>query len=114
MRTTLSFGAVAPHAWQDSDSDGQESGRRDIALDRQDRIARKTLQPILSSVDPDLRPFKRHGGKMIQYAGWADTAIAPQNGPQLLSQGPTHDGQRPRFLPRVHGARNGALQRRSG
>jgi feruloyl esterase len=51
-----------------------------IDVDQQDALARKTLQPILSSVDPDLRPFKLHGGKMIQYAGWADTAIAPENG----------------------------------
>jgi feruloyl esterase len=51
-----------------------------IDVDQQDATARKTLQPILSSVDPDLRPFKHHGGKLIQYAGWADTAIAPQNG----------------------------------
>jgi feruloyl esterase len=51
-----------------------------IDVDQQDALARKTLQPILSSVDPNLRPFKRHGGKMIQYAGWDDTAIAPENG----------------------------------
>jgi len=51
-----------------------------IDVNQQDAIARTTLQPILSSVDPDLRPFKRHGGKMIQYAGWADAAIAPENG----------------------------------
>lgn len=51
-----------------------------IDVDQQDALARKTLQPILSSVDPDLRPFKRHHGKIIQYAGWADTAIAPENG----------------------------------
>ncbi len=51
-----------------------------INVDQQDATARQTLQPILSSVDPDLMPFKLHGGKMIQYAGWADTAIAPENG----------------------------------
>ena len=51
-----------------------------IDLVQQDDAARQTLQPILSSVNPDLRPFKKHGGKMIQYAGWADTAIAPENG----------------------------------
>jgi feruloyl esterase len=51
-----------------------------IDVDQQDAVARETLQPILSSVDPNLRPFKRHGGKMIQYAGWADAAIAPENG----------------------------------
>jgi feruloyl esterase len=31
-------------------------------------------------LDFNLQPFKSHGGKMIQYAGWADTAIAPENG----------------------------------
>jgi feruloyl esterase len=51
-----------------------------VDVDAQDAIGRKFLQPILSSINPDLRAFKAHGGKMIQYAGWADTAIAPQNG----------------------------------
>ncbi len=51
-----------------------------IDVEQQDATARRTLQPILSSVDPDLRAFERHGGRMIQYAGWADTAISPQNG----------------------------------
>jgi feruloyl esterase len=53
-----------------------------LAVDvvQQDDAARTFLQPILSSVNPDLRAFKAHGGKMIQYAGWADAAIAPQNG----------------------------------
>jgi tannase/feruloyl esterase len=47
---------------------------------QQDDAARQLLQPILSSVNPDLSAFKAHGGKMIQYAGWADSAIAPENG----------------------------------
>ena len=51
-----------------------------IDVVQQDDTARRIFQPILSSVNPDLRPFKAHGGKMIQYAGWADTAIAPENG----------------------------------
>ena len=46
----------------------------------QDRVARQTLQPILSSVNPNLSPFKARGGKLIQYAGWSDAAIPPQNG----------------------------------
>jgi len=46
----------------------------------QDNIARSTLQPILSSVNPDLSAFKARGGKLIQYAGWSDAAIPPQNG----------------------------------
>jgi len=51
-----------------------------INVDAQDATARRTLQPILSSVNPDLSAFGRHGGKLIQYTGWADTAIAPESG----------------------------------
>ena len=51
-----------------------------IDVVQQDAAARQFFQPILSAVNPDLRAFKAHGGKMIQYAGWADTAIAPENG----------------------------------
>jgi feruloyl esterase len=47
---------------------------------QQDIAARALLQPILSSVNPNLAPFRARGGKMIQYAGWSDAAIAPQNG----------------------------------
>jgi feruloyl esterase len=35
--------------------------------------------PILNSTDPDLRPLRKHGGKIIHYVGWADSAIAPIN-----------------------------------
>ena len=42
---------------------------------KQDDAARQLLEPILSSVNPDLRGFQGHGGKMIQYAGWSDAAI---------------------------------------
>jgi feruloyl esterase len=34
---------------------------------------------VLNSVDPNLRPFKLQGGKLIQYVGWGDTAISPEN-----------------------------------
>ena len=51
-----------------------------INVAQQDAAARQLLQPILSSVNPDLSAFKAHGGKLIQYAGWSDAAIPPQNG----------------------------------
>jgi len=35
------------------------------------------LGPILNSTSPDLRRFQARGGKMIQYHGWADAAVAP-------------------------------------
>lgn len=31
----------------------------------------------LDATDPDLRPFSRHGGKLILYQGWSDAAIPP-------------------------------------
>jgi feruloyl esterase len=34
---------------------------------------------ILNSTDPDLAKFKARGGKLIQYHGWGDAAIPPQN-----------------------------------
>ena len=34
---------------------------------------------ILNSTDANLRPFKARGGKLIQYHGWGDAAIPPQN-----------------------------------
>ena len=31
----------------------------------------------MNAIDPDLRPLRAHGGKIIHYVGWADSAIAP-------------------------------------
>jgi feruloyl esterase len=38
-----------------------------------------TLAPILNATNPDLREFQRRGGKLLQYHGWSDPLIAPQN-----------------------------------
>lgn len=38
---------------------------------------RQRMAGILDAVDPDLTPFKRHGGKLIQWHGWNDPAIPP-------------------------------------
>jgi Tannase and feruloyl esterase len=45
----------------------------DVALADEDFAA------ILNSTDPDLRPLRAHGAKVIHYVGWADSAIAPIN-----------------------------------
>lgn len=47
---------------------------------QQDDEARLRFQPIIASINPDLRSFRARGGKMIQYAGWADAAVPPENG----------------------------------
>jgi feruloyl esterase len=51
-----------------------------VNFDSDYRFALAKVAPVVSSTNPDLRPFERRGGKLIQYAGWADSAIAPMNG----------------------------------
>jgi feruloyl esterase len=40
---------------------------------------RSKLHARLDAVDPDLRPFLKHGGKLILYHGWSDPDISPLN-----------------------------------
>ena len=41
------------------------------------KLADEKTGSILNSYNPDLRSFRDHGGKLIQYHGWGDAAIAP-------------------------------------
>ena len=41
-----------------------------------DQARLKTMTDILSPLDPDLRPFKNNGGKLIAYHGWSDPGIS--------------------------------------
>jgi feruloyl esterase len=34
---------------------------------------------FVDATDPDLRQFRAHGGRLLLYAGWADTGITPKN-----------------------------------
>ena len=50
------------------------------------------LASILNSTDPNLRPFKASGGKLIQYHGWGDAAIPAQQTARLLRKRAIGDG----------------------
>jgi len=39
--------------------------------------AEKTISTLMNSVDPNLKPLFTHGGKLLQYHGWADPGIPP-------------------------------------
>ncbi len=46
-----------------------------LNLDR-DLPRLKVMTEILSPLDPDLRPFRKNGGKLIMYHGWSDPGIS--------------------------------------
>jgi feruloyl esterase len=48
-------------------------------LHREVRLADEKTAAILNSWNPDLRSFRDRGGKLIQYHGWNDYAIAPRD-----------------------------------
>jgi len=50
-----------------------------LDFDRDLRIADEKTGPILNSYNPDLRSFRDRGGRLIQYHGWNDPAIAPRD-----------------------------------
>jgi feruloyl esterase len=81
---TLAFTEKLPSGYQLSDSnfrflttdeDDPSFGWRTLNLER-DLPRLKVMTDILSPLDPDLRPFKARGGKLLLYHGWADPAIS--------------------------------------
>jgi feruloyl esterase len=48
-------------------------------LDRDLKITDEKVGSIINAVNPDLSAFKAHGGKLLLYHGWNDTAISPGN-----------------------------------
>jgi feruloyl esterase len=50
---------------------------RTLNFDTDVALAAEKAGSVLNSTNPDLRSFRAHGGKLIQYHGWADAAIAP-------------------------------------
>jgi feruloyl esterase len=52
---------------------------RTLDLERDTKSADEKLGSVVNAIDPNLKPFEDHGGKMIMYHGWSDQAIAPGN-----------------------------------
>jgi hypothetical protein len=48
-------------------------------LARDTKIADQKMGKILNATDPNLKPFEKHGGKLILYHGWCDAALPPRN-----------------------------------
>lgn len=42
-------------------------------------LTEQKVGPYVDSYNPDLRSFRDRGGKLLQYHGWGDAAIAPQD-----------------------------------
>jgi feruloyl esterase len=48
--------------------------------------AEKAIGPTMNSVNPNLKPFFGHGGKLLLYHGWADPGIPPRNTVEYYSK----------------------------
>jgi feruloyl esterase len=51
---------------------------RSIDWERDLAYAEQKL-PFMAAVEKDLTPFKKHGGKLLMYTGWADPVVPPQD-----------------------------------
>jgi hypothetical protein len=48
---------------------------RSMDFDRDVRVSDQKVAPLINATNPDLRSFRAHGGKLLQYHGWSDSAI---------------------------------------
>ena len=67
------YDTVRIWAFQDADYDWKT-----FDLDRDMPIIDQKVG-FVDAVDPDLRAFRKRGGKLLLYAGWGDTTITPEN-----------------------------------
>ena len=93
-RGSEGFGEAASQSWRQYVLDPPEPMRvgffrywlfhdpnwdyRSIDWDRDLAYAEQKL-PFMAAVDKDLSPFKKHGGKLLMYTGWADPVVPPQD-----------------------------------
>lgn len=69
----FAFDSIRILGFQDADYDW-----RTFDLDR-DMPRIDAAAGFIDAVNPDLRAFEAHGGKLLLYAGWRDTGITPEN-----------------------------------
>jgi feruloyl esterase len=50
---------------------------RTFELDRDVAAADKVDNGTINAIDPNLKPFTAHGGKLIMYHGWSDPLVGP-------------------------------------
>jgi hypothetical protein len=74
LQRAFAQGFFADMAFQDASWDMQK-----FNFDRDFKTADDKMGPILNGTNPDLKPFKNRGGKLLMYHGWSDAAIAPTN-----------------------------------
>jgi feruloyl esterase len=70
---TMAFDTIRILGFQDASYDW-----RNFDLDRDMPLIDKAAG-FVDAVDPDLRAYEAHGGKLLLYAGWRDTGITPEN-----------------------------------
>jgi feruloyl esterase len=70
---SFAFDSIRILGFQDANYDW-----RQFDLDR-DMPRVDAAAGFVDAVDPDLRAFEAHGGKLLLYAGWRDTGITPEN-----------------------------------
>ena len=59
-------------------------GVQDLNFDTDVTFADQKTGRSHNATSADLRPFRAHGGKLIQYHGWGDAAISPLNSIRVL------------------------------
>lgn len=50
---------------------------RTLDFDKDIAFSDRKGSPVIDAINPDLRSFRDHGGKLIQYHGWSDALIPP-------------------------------------